>query len=316
MSEKLVLIEDINFKDLERLQGNFKESILKSMCIKNGTEYFCERVNIDNKKYLLKTNNQNENFELLGEEYESEDPRLFLYNNEIYMIFNVKEGEGRQVCISKYDEFKPVKLFLKDEKMNKIEKNWSPFVKENKLYFVYSYHPLIIITYDFNQEGRCDIVYKKEDVQLPLEPFWKVSMRGSTNLIQLCDEYYIGFVHSTIFTNRLNIGGYKYPYYFPFLILLDTQKWKIVYLSNPLLDANVYNENDWHCVNYPTSINYIQGDEYIVTFNINQNNALKYKLNFFEPDKQEDEIDWNEIIRNESIKTIKSFTKFKNDTYF
>ena len=316
MTEKLILIEDINFKHFERLQGNSKESILKSMCIKDGIEYFCERVNIDNKKYLLKTNNQNENFELFGEENESEDPRLFLYNNEIYIIFNVKEGEGRQVCISKYDEFKPVKLFLKDGKMNKIEKNWSPLVKENKLYFVYSYHPLIIITYDFNEEGRCDIVYKKEDVQLPLEPFWKVTMRGSTNLIPYRDQYYIGLVHSTIWADRLNIGSCSYPYYFPFLVLLDTQKWKIVYLSDPLLDVNVYTENDWHCVNYPTSINCKNKEEYIVTFNINQSNALKYKLNFVEPDKQEDEIDWNERIRNQSIDTIKTFTKFKDDTYF
>jgi hypothetical protein len=35
-----------------------------------------------------------------------------------------------------------------------------------------------------------------------------------------------------------------------------------------------------------------------------------------EENKQEDEIDWNERIRNQSIDTIKTFTKFKDDTYF
>ena len=316
MLKNLTFIEELNYKKLNEInhQNNIY-AFYKSICIKDNLEYYCERVNIDGKNGLLKSNNFNDNIELCGFDLQAEDPKLCLINNKIFIIFNILNTEtwGRTICISDYENFYPIRLSIKDEKINNIEKNWTPFVKDNKLFFIYSYDPLIVLSYDFNSEGVCNIIYKENNVTIPFDFKY---IRGSSNLIQLCDEYYIGFVHSTIFTNRLNIGGYKYPYYFPFLILLDTQKWKIVYLSNPLLDANVYNENDWHCVNYPTSINYIQGDEYIVTFNINQNNALKYKLNFFEPDKQEDEIDWNEIIRNESIKTIKSFTKFKNDTYF
>jgi hypothetical protein len=325
MNEKLIYIEVISTKNLK----NQTESILKSLCIKDNIEYFCERINIDNKKCLLKSNNLESLYEFFGQEYEAEDPRLFLYENEIYIIFNIKNQNGRSVCISPYKKFVPIKLFIEGEKMNEIEKNWSPFVKDKKLFFVYCYHPLIIISYDFNEEGRCHVVYKPNNINLPLEPFWKITIRGSTNLLPYKEQYYIGLVHSTIWADRLNIGSCSYPYYCPFLILLDTKKWSIVYISKPLIlecddinikidkkDNYIFEENDWHCVNYPTSINNIRENEYIVTFNINQNNCLKYKLIIDQIEIENEERDWNELVRYESIKTIKTFTKYKNDTYF
>ena len=114
----------------------------------------------------------------------------------IRIIFNILNTEtwGRTICISDYENFFPIRLSIKDEKINNIEKNWTPFVKDNKLFFIYSYDPLIVLSYDFNSEGVCNIIYKENNVTIPFDFKY---IRGSSNLIQLCDEYYIGFVHST-----------------------------------------------------------------------------------------------------------------------
>lgn len=317
----LNFIHNINYQN--------ENNIFKSLIIKDNVEYYCERIRKENKNGFIKTNNKSFVKDYIGFEYDSEDPRLFLLNNDIYIIFNIKNNEtnGRDICISKYDDFKPKKLFIEGIKMNSIEKNWSPFVKNNTLYLVYCYNPLIIVSYDLNEEGKCKIVYKEENVQLPLESFWKVVIRGSTNLVQYKDDFYIGLAHTTIWADRLNIGNCSYPYYQPLLIMLDTNKWKITYLSKPILleykekdintiDNFIFEENDWHCVIYPTSINKLNNLEFITTFNINEKKSLKYLLKIDNINVDESITDINQYARNESIKTIKSFTKFKNDTYF
>jgi len=328
MLKKLTFIEDLNYKNLKDIdhQNNIY-AFYKSICVKDNLEYYCERVNIDGKNGLLKSNNFNDNIDLCGFDLQAEDPKLCLINNKIFIIFNILNTEtwGRTICISDYENFCPIRLSIKDEKINNIEKNWTPFVKDNKLFFIYSYDPLIVLSYDFNAEGVCNIIYKENNTTLPFDFKY---IRGSSNLIQLCDEYYIGFVHSTIFTNRLNIGGYKYPYYVPFLIIIDTKNYKITYLSEPIsfnLNPNekiktvnniIFDENEWHCVIYPTSINKIKEKEYLVSLFINDRFSLKYKLEIdFRLDTTINFSNLNEHSKKESVKYIKKYTKYSNDEY-
>jgi hypothetical protein len=296
---------------------------MKSICVKDEIEYYCERVNFDNYlNGLLKSNNKDNKYDILGLDLQAEDPRLFILQNEIYIIFNIcnYENWGRIMCISKYEEFKPIKLWIEGENMHYKEKNWSPFVKNNKLYFVYSYDPLTILHYDFNPEGKCKIEYKEKNDSIKLNENL-LCIRGSTNLVQYKDEYYIGLVHTTIFTERLNIGGFKYNYYLPFLCMIDTKEWKIIYLSKPLIvnfeDQNniIFEENDWHCVIYPVSINKILETEYIVSFSINDSYHLKYKLELLSEPEFKKNINWSEKAKRESIDFIKSLSKFKDDVY-
>ena len=328
MLKNLTFIKELDYKNLKNIdhQNNIY-AFYKSICVKDNLEYYCERVNIDGKNGLLKSNNFNDEIQLCGLDLEAEDPKLFLINNKIFIVFNIlnRQTWGRTMCISDYDNFSPIRLSIKNENMNNIEKNWTPFVKDNKLFFIYYYDPFIVLSYDFNSEGVCNVIYKENNVTIPFDFKY---IRGSSNLIQLYDEYYMGFIHTTLFTNRLNIGGYKYPYYVPFLIIIDTNNYKITYLSEPIsfnLNQNekiktvnniIFDENEWHCVIYPTSINKINEKEYIVSLFINDRFSLKYS---FELDfRLETKINFsnlNEHSKNESVKYIKKYTKYLNDEY-
>ena len=58
MLKNLTFIEELNYKNLKDIdhQNNIY-AFYKSICVKDNLEYYCERVNIDGKNGLLKSNN-------------------------------------------------------------------------------------------------------------------------------------------------------------------------------------------------------------------------------------------------------------------
>jgi len=182
-------------------------------------------------------------------------------------------------------------------KKNRIEKNWAPFVKNNRLYFVYNYDPLIIIEYDLNQNGICKVVYKQDDCILPINTS-TTYLKGGSNLIHYKDGYYIGGCHSKIIKNCLE----KYTH----IILLNTNTWELVYVSKPVMYlCNIKDElNAWHqspcskkkldtfnincnilydktpnIIQEPVSL-YLKDDKYYITINVRDSVSLLYELSF------------------------------------
>lgn len=253
-----------------------------------GQIYACERIFANGKMGLLF---QTKNTSIVyGFEIEAEDPRMVKINNQLYVVFiclSPYEGQKRCIAITEYEKFEPRYLQIENMVMNPIEKNWAPFEKDGELYFVYNYDPLIIIKYDFNRDGICKVVYKQNDVDLPIKTE-TTFLRGGSNLIHYRDNYYIGGCHS-----RLNDGTRFF--HFTHIILLDVVNWKIVFLSKPIIYN--YKKNDIMCINGtnvlfdmkpnciqdPVSI-YRQNNKYYITVNIRDCISHLYEIKFDIPD--------------------------------
>jgi hypothetical protein len=228
-------------REIEGFQYNMFQSTIK----KDTTEYYCERINISSDRNingihgLFFSNNNNNSSRFEGKDIDTEDPRLFICNDEIYVVFNVFSpfsGHKRSMAISKYNHFQPIHLRIRDDNNvvqdQIVEKNWSPCVVNNQLYFIYIFDPLIVLHYNFNPEGICTVHYKQNpeiqirDIYTPHK-----CLRGSSCFIPFMNSYlgelYIGLCHSYIYKND------QY-YYYAFLCILNVTKWEIVFISKPI----------------------------------------------------------------------------------
>jgi predicted GH43/DUF377 family glycosyl hydrolase len=259
----------------------------KSIFFQDITEYSCQRLIINGRNGLLFKNSLTGDMRLRGFDIESEDPRLVCINGVLYTVFIAISpyGQNRCIGITKFNEWNPIFLRLRNIRANSVEKNWAPFEKNNKLYFVYTYDPLVIIHYDFNNEGYCDVIFTQNNIQLPIEN--RNNLRGSSNLVHLKDDIYIGCCHSGVEHDGV-------LYYLSFIVLLDTNDWNIKYLSKPV--SYKYYNNDFFTIDdiliqketmlfgppkiigqHNPSIQLIK-NKLIITVFINEKNILLYEL--------------------------------------
>lgn len=251
-------------------------------------KYACERICVKGKNGLL-FQRKNTNI-VYGFEIEAEDPRMVKVNNKIYVVFiclSPYEGQNRCIAITEFDKFEPTYLQVENMEKNPIEKNWAPFEKDGKLHFVYNYDPLIILTYDFNKDGLCKVIYKQNNVDLPIKTE-TTFLRGGSNLLHYRDNYYIGGCHS-----RIHDG--KRFYHFTHIVLLDVVNWKIIFLSKPIIynyqkydmlrvnATNVLFDMNPNCIQDPVSI-YKKNDKYYITINIRDCITHLYEIQFDIPE--------------------------------
>ena len=258
---------DIKTEYISNITGKFPTSqfsMFKAQTSKGDT---CERVCIHGRNGLVFNSSR-----LGGFYIGAEDPRLVECKGKTYVIFNCfspYEGTRRCMAITPFEEFNPVYL----RPLNFIEKNWAPFVKDDNIYFVYNFEPLIILKYDMNPEGLCDIVYGS--LPFNIEPTY---LRGGSNLIPYKDKYYIGGCHS-----RIQKDGIFY--HFTHIVVIDPEIWKVIHISKPVwfnydgTDAQSYQGGiyDIHpnCIQDPISIY----DNYM-TINVRDCVSLLYKIEY------------------------------------
>jgi hypothetical protein len=188
----------VNFRTVNyRFDENFKY-------ITNG---FCNTVN-----YIA---NINDNFDLLdikelkykklffcGNFDGWEDIRLFYYKNVLHCsatTLQATQDRKQKIILSNISENLPEHILLDNYGKNKIQKNWVPIVSNltSKLYFIYSFFPLIILEYDENIKN-----VKINQVSKP-KNFNK--WRGGTPAVSLSElgleynKYYLCIVHESDF---------------------------------------------------------------------------------------------------------------------
>ena len=301
--------QDIHTRFVGDITGKYQQnySMFKACCEFGGVLYSCERVNreIDGKMglYFLRDDVV---VHMDGFDIESEDPRIFVCCGRVFVVFicinsggdGVGDGVGghcrRGIGITPFDEWRPV--FLRVDGMNSIEKNWAPFVKNDELYFVYNYDPLVILKYDFNLEGICTVIHGS--LPFTTSETW---LRGGSNLIPWNGgDYFIGGCHS-----RINRFGYFEHY--THIVLLDTNSWKLVYVSKPVMylvddclkDVSL---NSWwldfspstkpldtlhnllidktpHIIQDPVSL-FLKDGKYFITVNVRDCVTLLYEISF------------------------------------
>ena len=224
--------QDIHTKFIENITGSYNDvnfCMFKAQCYVNGIFYTCERINKNGKNGLYFKKSDVDNYRENAFDIEGEDPRIFILNEKVYVIFiclSPYKNQNRCIGITPFDNWNPVFLQIENMPKNSIEKNWAPFTKDNKLYFVYNYDPLIIIHYDFNPNGICNVIYNQNNCNLPINTS-NTYLRGGSNLIHYKNGYYIGGCHSRIYKNCFE--------HYTHIILLNTNTWELEYVSKPIM---------------------------------------------------------------------------------
>lgn len=249
-------------------------TMFKAMCIgSDGRTRTAERVNFGSTNCLILDETR-----LVGQDVDAEDPRLIEVNGIVYVICIVRSwlpGQIRGIAISRVDEFRPTILTIEGQVPQRIEKNWAPFTKDGRLYFVYNYDPLVILSYDFNPTGVCTIVHA--DTPLPFRTE-TTFFRGGSNLLPYKGDVYLGFGHSRL----LHTNGLFFHY--THAVFLDTHTWKVVYVSDPLtysfpgLPRLLYFPGR-NCIQDPVS--YLTDGT--LTVNFDDTTSLLYRISVPEP---------------------------------
>ncbi len=144
-----------------------------------------------------------ENYHLVPPQ--EEDPRVFSYNGEIYLIYNdnpivsrPRNIDRRDIYIAKLSYINnrfvvssPVKLVHPDMYDKRLwEKNWVPFVWNNQLLLGYSINPHEILSGDL-QSGICTPLYITGTAET-----WLYGVRRGGTPASLVDGQYLAFFHS------------------------------------------------------------------------------------------------------------------------
>lgn len=122
-----------------------------------------------------------------------QDSRVFEYLNKPWIVFNMlTENGSRKMFIYdiKHGAGLPIPLTIKSAAPRPVEKNWTPFVRQSRIHFIYSFVPLVIIALMDIKTGECMVVYAER-----VQP--NGIYRGGTPAIETSPNVFEGYLHST-----------------------------------------------------------------------------------------------------------------------
>lgn len=124
-------------------------------------------------------------FDSAKPDFHCEDPRLFVFNNQLFVTYMGIGKDGYAVGMASINNMQAKDAFFFD-KFSKIEKNWT-FFGEEKLYCIYTPHRI------FEVEGN----KLKNEIKTNL-PEWKWGIPRGGTCPQRHGDYYISFFHSSL----------------------------------------------------------------------------------------------------------------------
>ena len=281
--------QDIHTTYIRNITGSFAGADLntqKSQCYHEHKLFECLCVTKSGSQSLRVSSDEFTGIRDYGGDVEAHDTRLIIVKNIVYIVFvgNSPYPEQKHcIGISPFLTWNPTFLQITDLSKNTVDTIWTPFIKNDELYFVYSYDPLVILHYTMNKEGVCNIVFKQEDCTLA-QNMSRLYLHGGTNLIPYKDKYYVGACRSQYKTDVL--------YNLSHIIVLDIDTWSLVYVSKPIMyyyksDEVVENplttihtilyDKLPDCIQSPTSM-YNLNNEFYITINVRNSVSLLYKL--------------------------------------
>jgi len=238
-----------------------------------------------------------------------EDPRLFYYNDDIYIMVNQLNSNNkyskppRHMFISKIDldklHYDTNKTNLCEALSTSFEKNWGSFMYKKKLHMLYSINPLKI--YEVDKKFKCkmlcdyhDKIFKKIEESYPELDF---HLRNSTNLLELKKNEYLGMGHGVLdFKGNTDINKYLIPslndskyskidkryfklffkLYTGFFFILNLKKKEVTHIS-PFFQLPNY-ESKQELIFFPTSI-FLDDDDFVnISYNVGDNRSYYVKL--------------------------------------
>lgn len=196
-----------------------------------------------------------------GKEIDVQDPRLFIFQNEIYICFNMQIREvaqgARQMYFAKLDLSKgiPDELDLKriDYGRYRTEKNWTPFEYEGELYFISDHSNQRV----FKVDVETGVAVEQSTHGRVSWPYGQV--RGGSPAIPLNDEEFFTFFHSSkVYT--LASGDRRKIYFAGALTFSRKPPFEILRMTkHPLMDETYYDDQNQNSIIFPTGV-LLEGD--------------------------------------------------------
>jgi hypothetical protein len=174
----------------------------------------------------------------------AEDPRSFVLNGEIYLIvFQVNPTSlHREPSIYHFKTARSITLYMASDsplRLKKVEKNWVPILPTltnnkskydvNRVHFIYSVVPLIIVDCDVIATGECVCIVCPTETTASKD----VIIRARSPFHQVSSDSFIGFVSTTVHWNA--DFPYPAPFYRPNLARLRSSPiWHMDFISEPI----------------------------------------------------------------------------------
>lgn len=148
----------------------------------------------------------------------AEDPRYFRRRGHWCVVFNALCHDGKRRIFLYLDEFRRcIKLQVPGFNLRDIEKNWTPFVVGDVIYFIYSLNPMVVLQMDDEKAGRCHVVDSNVRLGPVINPLYP---HGGSALQLWTWPYFIGLAHT------------RHPYRSVFYVF-DAEEMKLVGVGQP-----------------------------------------------------------------------------------
>lgn len=192
---------------------------------------------------------------------QTEDPRLFAWHDKIYLMYNDSlNGEvsgDRKIFIAEVIPSRDHQgitfareMRLHYAKENKVEKNWTPLVKDGELYFIYNFEKQVVLkqTSVNHRKGIIELKEATPSINMQNAHKWRFgNMCGGTPAIKDPHDRsrYIAAFHS--FTKEF-IGNNLYrKYYMGFVEFTLDKGMEIIRKSTfPIVSKDFYQRNNAH----------------------------------------------------------------------
>ena len=166
-----------------------------------------------------------------------EDARLFKWNNELWIICNgLNDDNERHMFLTKLTERDEVfgnenLIELCPVNSQNFEKNWSPLILKNEIYFVYSITPFIMLKYEKNGRNCLKKKFATNKFLYDLMAHYSnnIHIRGGTPFIQINENEWISVAHSVIINLRKTMRGLNILTSKHFKESLDDREWLASY---------------------------------------------------------------------------------------
>lgn len=211
-----------------------------------------------------------------------EDPRIFIFKNELWGIGNCLGYKDQKIkcintmCIFKLSNPKDTLKLLYHENNNIIQKNWSPFEYDNKLYCEYSIDPHVIYEINPNTGNNNNIIKSSSDFQFKiLSTKGRLSGGSSPILIShFKTKVYLNIGHVRLVNHSYYHFFYMFERHPPFNIIGMSEIFKLETLNERIQFACGLSIQD-DIVHISYGIN--DKSNMISTFNIYDiNNMIQY----------------------------------------
>ena len=144
-----------------------------------------------------------------------EDPRLFLFNGQNWIMIQTFIPSAKDVEITVYN-LDTDQSYILTSPLGFNGKNWVPYEFDSNLYFIYSLEPFIVMKATFIEEN---IVLTTEKYEKEFKPQWEHDpihsigwVRGGTPALMVqSKKYYVGFSHAI--NNNSDIHSHTFGIY-------------------------------------------------------------------------------------------------------